>query len=80
MFSESPFWQRPVRSLRSAVRRVPDLSASIRVTEKGARIRFSDGRIALFDNTEQMPQRNFLESVRQWTERRGARTITIEYT
>jgi hypothetical protein len=55
-----------------------DLSATIRCTEDGVRIRFSDGRIAWLDRADQNFER-FLEEAIEWARLHGAETTRIEH-
>lgn len=64
---------------RSALVALQALTASIRRTESGVHIRFSDGRIAWLDRLPQVSESAFLGSVTQWTRQRGARSLEIEY-
>jgi hypothetical protein len=55
-----------------------DLSATIRRTEDGVRIRFSDGRIAWLDRADQNFER-FPEEAIEWARLHGAETTRIEH-
>jgi hypothetical protein len=64
---------------RSALVALHALTASIRRTEGGVHVRFSDGRMAWLDKLPQVSESAFLGSVTQWTRQRGARSFEIEY-
>jgi hypothetical protein len=77
MLRETPFLPAGGKKLRQAITRAPVLSARIRRTETGVRIKFSDGRIAWLDKDGQVSEDGFLGSVTQWVQRHGARSIEI---
>ena len=64
---------------RSALVALHALTASIRHTDDGVHIRFSDGRVAWLDKLPQVSTTAFLGSVAQWIRQRGARSFEIEY-
>lgn len=78
MLREQYFCPMPGRGLRSALNSIPPLTATIRRTGCGVRIRFSDGRIAWLDRETNVSESGFMGSVSDWARRHGAVTIEIE--
>jgi hypothetical protein len=54
-------------------------TASIRRTDDGVHVSFSDGRMAWLEKLAQVSESAFLGSVKQWTRQRGVRSFEIEY-
>ena len=68
------------RKLRSVISASPPaLSARIRRTAQGVRVRFSDGRIAWLDRDPNVSESGFLGSVSDWARRHGACAIEVEF-
>lgn len=79
MFSEILTGPAVGRGIRSVLGITPPLTARIRRTPYGVRVRFSDGRIAWLDREPNVSDSGFMGSVNEWTRRHGAHRIEIEF-
>lgn len=79
MFGDRNF--RPVRSENfvRAVSRATTLTAKVRPTGHGVRIKFSDGRMTWLDRDTHVSESAFLASVTEWLRRHGVSSIEIEF-
>jgi len=73
------FWSAPVHRLRRALTDSRTLAVHIRRTDRGVRIKFSDGRITWMDKDDRLTESGFVRSVTEWARRMGADSIELEY-
>lgn len=78
MVNEKTFSAVTSLAIRRRAIEAVSLSAKIRRSADGVRIRFSDGRISWFNKEPNVSDAVFLRAVIDWTRRRGAQTVEID--